>query len=205
MCRSLMPMISAACHHGIRFAIARKITSCTFIARSRFGHSMVRPGYRLNDGDDTLLPNIRATWVTGKAANTRSIFYDGPQGLETANGCPVLRRQEPPPRGTGASCGFWQVRHARSSEARVRRTVPVRIVDRGDDVTGPSSFPTDNDGFYQIETTHRIRRTAKLIVACPQGMVELSLNRHNQVKAKRQDLDPSAIFFHHSLQCEVRK
>jgi hypothetical protein len=34
MCRSLMPMISAACHHVIFFAMARKITSCTFIARS---------------------------------------------------------------------------------------------------------------------------------------------------------------------------
>src|SRR5436853_7596327 len=32
MCRSLMPMISAACHHVIFFAMARKITSCTFIA-----------------------------------------------------------------------------------------------------------------------------------------------------------------------------
>jgi hypothetical protein len=28
-------MISAACHHVIRLAIARKITSCTFIARSQ--------------------------------------------------------------------------------------------------------------------------------------------------------------------------
>jgi hypothetical protein len=27
-------MISAACHHVIFFAIARKITSCIFIARS---------------------------------------------------------------------------------------------------------------------------------------------------------------------------
>jgi hypothetical protein len=34
MCRSLIPMISAACHHVIFFASARKITSCTFIARS---------------------------------------------------------------------------------------------------------------------------------------------------------------------------
>jgi len=34
ICRSLTPMISAACHQVIRFAIARKITSCTFIARS---------------------------------------------------------------------------------------------------------------------------------------------------------------------------
>jgi len=29
-----MPMISAACHHVIFFAMARKMTSCTFIARS---------------------------------------------------------------------------------------------------------------------------------------------------------------------------
>jgi hypothetical protein len=29
-----MPMISAACHHVIFFAMARKITSCTFIVRS---------------------------------------------------------------------------------------------------------------------------------------------------------------------------
>src|SRR5258708_24533209 len=61
--------------------------------------------------------------VSGLAENTDAIFCDDPQGSETANGCPVLRRQEPPPRGTGASCGFWQVRRARSSEARVRRTV----------------------------------------------------------------------------------
>jgi len=29
-----MPMISAACHQLIFFAMARRITSCTFIARS---------------------------------------------------------------------------------------------------------------------------------------------------------------------------
>jgi hypothetical protein len=34
MCRSLMPMISAAWYHVIFFAIARNITSRTFIARS---------------------------------------------------------------------------------------------------------------------------------------------------------------------------
>ena len=33
ICRSLSPMISAACHHVIFFAMARSITSCTFIAR----------------------------------------------------------------------------------------------------------------------------------------------------------------------------
>jgi hypothetical protein len=30
-----MPMISAACHQVIRLAIARNITSCTFIVRSQ--------------------------------------------------------------------------------------------------------------------------------------------------------------------------
>src|SRR5437868_9253358 len=40
--------------------------------------------------------------VSGLAENTHSIFCDGPQGPETVNGCPVLRRQEPPPRGTHA-------------------------------------------------------------------------------------------------------
>jgi hypothetical protein len=34
ICRSLMPIISAACHQVIFFAMARKMTSCTFIARS---------------------------------------------------------------------------------------------------------------------------------------------------------------------------
>jgi hypothetical protein len=34
MDRSLIPTISAACHHVILFTMARKITSCTFIARS---------------------------------------------------------------------------------------------------------------------------------------------------------------------------
>ena len=33
--RSEIPRISAACHHVIRFAMACKITSCTFIARSQ--------------------------------------------------------------------------------------------------------------------------------------------------------------------------
>jgi hypothetical protein len=35
MLRSEIPWISAACHQLIRFAIARKITSCTFTARSQ--------------------------------------------------------------------------------------------------------------------------------------------------------------------------
>src|SRR5205823_7124495 len=46
--------------------------------------------------------------VSGLAENTHSIFCDGPQGPDTVNGCPVLRRQEPSPRGTRASCGFCQ-------------------------------------------------------------------------------------------------
>src|SRR5436309_6819349 len=46
--------------------------------------------------------------VSGLAENTHSIFCDDPRGSETVNGCPVLRRQEPSPRGTRASCGFRQ-------------------------------------------------------------------------------------------------
>ena len=44
--------------------------------------------------------------VSGLAANTNSIFCDGSKWLETGNGCPVLRRQEPAPRGTRANCEF---------------------------------------------------------------------------------------------------
>lgn len=59
--------------------------------------------------------------VSGLAEYTHSIFCDGPQGSETVNGCPVLRRQELSPRGTSASCGFCKFHSARSSVARVRR------------------------------------------------------------------------------------
>ena len=46
------------------------------------------------------------------------------QGPETVNGCLVLRRQEPLPRGTVASCEILKMSVlARSSVARVRRTV----------------------------------------------------------------------------------
>jgi transposase-like protein len=40
---SLMPMISAACHQVICLAAARKITSCTFIARSVAALVLIRP------------------------------------------------------------------------------------------------------------------------------------------------------------------
>src|SRR5438105_9587249 len=63
-------------------------------------------GCRLSDGDSRGSLRI----VSGLAENTHSIFCDGPHGPETVNGCPVLRRQEPPPRGTRVSCRFWQVR-----------------------------------------------------------------------------------------------
>jgi hypothetical protein len=43
-------------------------------------------------------------------------------GLETANGCPVLRTQEPQPRGLYAGWRLWFIRFTRSSEARVRRS-----------------------------------------------------------------------------------
>ena len=62
--------------------------------------------------------------VSGLAENTNSIFCDGPPGPETANGCPVLRRQEPLPRGTRCELRVLKMFvFARSSVARVRRTV----------------------------------------------------------------------------------
>jgi hypothetical protein len=57
--------------------------------------------------------------VSGLAVNTHSIFCGGPQGSETVNGCPVLRRQEPSPRGTRASCRFCQ-----SSPCALLRSAP---------------------------------------------------------------------------------
>src|SRR5207253_7834470 len=54
---------------------------------------------------------------------TKTYMDDGPPGPETANGCPVLRRQEPTAERHRARCELWQVRRARSSEARVRRTL----------------------------------------------------------------------------------
>ena len=62
--------------------------------------------------------------VSGLAENTNSIFCDGPSEPETANGCPVLRKQEPLPRGT--RCVLHILNRSvlvRSSVARVRRTV----------------------------------------------------------------------------------
>jgi hypothetical protein len=42
-----MPRISAACHQVIRFAIARNITSCAFIARSQ---AFLEIGCKVPDG-----------------------------------------------------------------------------------------------------------------------------------------------------------
>src|ERR1700758_5604255 len=42
---------------------------------------------------------------------------------ETANGCPVLRKREPLPRGARASCGTWHYPE-RASPKRARRSVP---------------------------------------------------------------------------------
>src|SRR5438445_8553890 len=61
--------------------------------------------------------SARVRRARSSEARVRRIFFsltqdlhgcDGPQGPETVNGCPVLRRQEPSPRGTRASCGFCQ-------------------------------------------------------------------------------------------------
>src|SRR5439155_22366090 len=59
--------------------------------------------------------------VSGLAENTDSIFCDGPQGSETVNGCPVLRRQEHRREAHVRAAGSDRFNSARSSEARVRR------------------------------------------------------------------------------------
>ena len=84
--------------------------------------------------------------VSGLAENTNSIFCDGPSGPETVNGCPVLRRQEPLPRGT--RCGLQILNMsvlARSSVARVRRTVFSLDNDLPVEVAGES--PPDVDHY----------------------------------------------------------
>ena len=60
---------------------------------------------QVDSANQTIVPYVAAIpgrslrIVSGLAENTNSIFCEGP-GPETANGCPVLRRQEPPPRRT---------------------------------------------------------------------------------------------------------
>src|SRR2546427_10641436 len=61
---------------------AKNITTCTFGGPDR--------------------KTLYVTIASIQAPNTHSIFCDGPHGPETVNGCPVLRRKEPPPRGTRA-------------------------------------------------------------------------------------------------------
>jgi hypothetical protein len=71
-------------------------------------------GCRLSDG--AKLPRLLRI-VSGLAENTNSIFCDGPQGPETANGCLVQRSQEPTAeRSTCELRILWQVRCARSHE-----------------------------------------------------------------------------------------
>ena len=55
-------------------------------------------------GRRSLLPRLHRI-VSGLAVNPNSIFCEGPTGSETANRCPVLRRQEPSPRGTTCELG----------------------------------------------------------------------------------------------------
>jgi hypothetical protein len=51
-------------------------------------------GCRLSEGDPLSGGSLRI--VSGLAVNTSSIFCNGSKKPEAANGCPVLREQEPP-------------------------------------------------------------------------------------------------------------
>ena len=58
------------------------------------------------EGREPAFGEISSPWEAG---NTYSIFCDECLGPETANGCPVLRMQEPPPRSTSE---VWTPRSA---------------------------------------------------------------------------------------------
>ncbi len=62
---------------------------------------------RLSDGDQTPEAPLELFRDWQRTQTQSSVKAKGP---ETANRCLVLRRQEPPPRGTRASCRFWQIR-----------------------------------------------------------------------------------------------
>ena len=76
------------------------------------------PGCRLGEGENS---GGLLRIVSGLAENTNSIICDGSSEPETANGCPVLQRQEPPTeRHTIALPGILIRLVARSPE-RARR------------------------------------------------------------------------------------
>ena len=93
--------------------------------------------------------------VSGLAENTNSIFCDGPSGPETVNGCPVLRRQEPLPRGTRCELRVLNMLVlARSSVARVRRTV----FSLDNDLHGcRQTVEVDHQSEFGARVTRRIR------------------------------------------------
>jgi len=84
------------------------------------------PAYdRLGDGGDSR-GSLRI--VSGLAENTNSIFCDGSPEPEAANGCPVLREQEPPAeRRERAAIDPDQIRNALS---KARRTDSCFFVDK---------------------------------------------------------------------------
>jgi hypothetical protein len=81
--------------------------------------------------------------VSGLAEYTHSIFCDRPSGPETANGCPVLRRQEPPPDYLSSTC----------QEKRDRRSLSV---------DGAHSQFSDGDSYPYCGGAAKVARKAWL-------------------------------------------
>ncbi len=92
------------------------------------------------------------------------------KGPETANRCLVLRRQEPPPRGTRASCRFWQIRFCallRSARQgtvfsidkdlhRGRQTIERRTALLPDVIIGTCELPVRRFGRYTFRLVAQV-------------------------------------------------
>ena len=80
--RSETPTISAACHQLIRFAIARRITSCTFIARSTA--ALGYPSISLPAGNLKVPAGLSSTLSRAKADNHLLIRPDKSSANDTS-------------------------------------------------------------------------------------------------------------------------
>jgi hypothetical protein len=149
---------------------------------------------------------IRATdWE-----NTEHVYKFVSALRQTAKAAFVLLSILSPAMVATAFTDIWPLPLAFYGELRDLKNNPipdisVRVLDNGEDVTSSKSFPTDRDGFYIIETTRQVRRSAKLVARCPKGPVELSMMQGNQIEPDRSDLNSSSVVFRHLIECEVQK
>ena len=123
---------------------------------------------RLGEGTNSRGP-LRI--VSGLAENTNSIICDGSWESEAANGCPVLHRQEPPPRGTIALEGILIRSNARSPK-RARKTRAFNLTLTYMDATALRSPRQQMDVWFCIG--RNLRREAHI---APEGILIRSTAR----------------------------